>query len=105
MYASNIWSGRVKVTNSKRQQAANKKADRLIKLWSKLAESPIKRGKEEVMNEIWQSMEPKPLAEDQLPTKNDILLHEKFLVCQGKLHATTLMVSHAKVLAKDVIAV
>ena len=57
------------------------------------------------MNEIWKSMEPKPLAEDQLPTKNDILLHENFLVCQGKLHATALMVSHAKVLAKDVIAV
>ena len=57
------------------------------------------------MNEIWKSREPKPLAEDQLPTKNDILLHENFLVCQGKLHANTPMVSHAKVLATDVIGV
>ena len=105
LYASKIWSGRVKVTISKRQQAANKNAERLLKLWAKLAEAPTPRGKEAIMDEIWKSRESKPLPQDQLPTKNDILLHENYLVRQGKLRASASMVSGAKVRATDVIGV
>ena len=98
-------SGRVKVIVSKRQQAANKSAERLLKLWAKLAEAPTARGKEAIMDEIWKSRESKPLPQDQLPTKNDILLHENYLVRQGKLRASASMVSGAKVRATDVIGV
>ena len=98
-------SGQVKVNISKRQQAANFKRERLLKLWAELAEAPTMRGKEQIMDEIWKSREPKPLAHDQLPTKNDILLHENYLVRLGKINPRASTVSRAKQLAKDIIGV
>ena len=92
-------SGRVKVTISKRQQAANQKAERLLKLWAMMAEAPTARGiqaiREEIMDEIWKLRLPMPLEQDQLPTKNDILKHEDYLVRQGKMNPTAPLVLYA----------
>ena len=98
-------AGRVKVIVSKRQQAANEQKKRMLKLWAMQAEAPTTRGKEDIMAETWKSREPKRLEEDQLPTKNDVLRHEYYLVCEGKINPRGSYESRAKVLAKDVIGV
>ena len=88
--------GRVKVIISKRQDAANKKKERLKELFAKLSEGPPTRENDRIMDEIWRSREPKPLAQDQLPTKNDVLLHENFLVRHGLMQPRASMTSRPK---------
>ena len=98
-------AGRVKVMVSKRQQDARKKKEKLLKLYAMQAEAPSTRGKDEIMAEIWKSREPKALEEDRLPTKNDVLQHEDYLVCTSKINQKASIDSRAKVLAKEVIGV
>ena len=98
-------AGRVKVMVSKRQQDARKKREKLLKLYAMQAEAPSTRGKDEIMAEIWRSREPKPLEDDKLLTKNDVLQLEDYLVCTSQINPKASIDSRAKVLAKEVIGV
>ena len=90
---------------SKRQQDARKKREKLLKLYAMQAEAPSTRGKDEIMAEIWRSREPKPLEDDKLLTKNDVLQLEDYLVCTSQINPKASIDSRAKVLAKEVIGV